>query len=542
MGKINYFYEKGEFQMKKILSNKIFAKQILFCCISFLGLFGAIYYERLAEEFLDMQTTGYIILLKIIGILLILFGCDLAKNYIGNVVEKEATLKMQTLLYKKALMKKENRVQKGTGEILYNLTEDMYKMMPWYTVGRMQLYISIIQLIVLIVYMLTVDWTIGMIALGLIGVSMICSNYMSKAISQQRDEKQQANAEISQFMIESIKNICVIKQLHKEDYFGEKYETYVQKKYKKIINRIICSQAFYIVQYVIAQEMLPVLILFIGVVFIMTGKSTIGIAVVMTDIVTRISRILQAAEDLLPEKYAAEKIYKRLDIYMKDEKESGDLAEKFETLEVNIEHFSYASRKKVLLNTNLKVKRGDVCLVKGKSGSGKSTLFHLIARFLTVQFLSGEIKYNGKNIFDYSIDNYYNHVALVEQTTFLINGTFLENILLGAEYSDAEIQEVLQICELENFIKKKGIQYIIQNDGKNISGGERQRIGLARFLLRKPDLLLLDEVTSSLDRVTRNRVAENVVQYALKYDITLLIITHNDEFDKYADEIYMIEA
>lgn len=526
--------------MSKNLSKKIFVKQVLFCCISFLGVCGAIYYEVLAEDFLNDSNTGYVEFVKIIGILLLLFGCDLFKNYISILTKKEANLDVQTILYKKALKNKDYCIQKGTGEVLYNLTEDIYKMMPWYTIGKIQLYMLVIQLVVLIVYMISVDFIIGSIALGFIGLSMLFSNYMSKSISKQNDAKQQANAEINQFMLETIKNICVIKQLHKEVYFGEKYETYVKNKYRKIINRIICSQAFYIVQYVIAQEMMPVLILFIGVIFVMTGDTTIGVAVVMTDIVTRIAKTIQMLEDLLPEKFTAEEIFHRLNVYMKKENDFGILAEKFETLEIDIDNFSYNFQKKICFNTNLKIKKGDICLVKGQSGCGKSTLFYLIARFLPINLLEGCILYNNRKLGDYSIDDYYSHVGLVEQTTFLINGTIMDNIVMGENYTNLEVKEVLQVCELENFLEKKGNKFVIQNGGKNISGGERQRIGLARFLLRKPDLLLLDEITSSLDEVNRNKIAENVVKFSRKYGITLMIISHNDEFDKYADKVYEI--
>lgn len=528
--------------MNKILSNKILAKQILFCCISVLGVFGAIYYEISVKNFLNNSNTGYADLVKVIFILLLLFGCDLIKNYIGTLVKKEANFEMQTILYEKALKQESNRTQKGTGEVLYNLTEDIYQMMPWYTIGKIQLYMSVIQLAVLLAYMLYVDPIIGSIALGFIGVSILFSNYMSRSVSKQNDARQQANAEINQFMLETIKNICVIKQLRKEVYFGEKYEIYVQNKYGKIINRMICSQAFYIVQFVIAQELMPVFILFIGVIFVMAGKTTIGIAVVMTDLVTRIDKTIQMLEDILPEKYTAEKIFHRLSIYMEKENNSGIAAEKFETLEINIEHFSYDLQKEILSDINIEVKRGDRCLFKGKSGCGKSTLFYLVAGFLSVNQLSGYIRYNKRNICEYSIDDYYKHVQLVEQTTFLINGTLWENILLGENYSDSEVKEVLQVCELENFLKTKGDQFIVQNDGKNISGGERQRIGLARFLLRKPDVLLLDEVTGSLDCINREKIAENIVEFSNKYEITLMIISHNDEFDKYANKIYTIKS
>ena len=97
------------------------------------------------------------------------------------------------------------------------------------------------------------------------------------------------------------------------------------------------------------------------------------------------------------------------------------------------------------------------------------------------------------------------------------------------------------MCALKSFIANRGIDFLIEDDGKNISGGEKQRIGLARFLLRRPEILLLDEVTSSLDVETRNEVAYRVIQYIRKYHMTLLVISHNNDFDKYANKFVEIK-
>lgn len=165
----------------------------------------------------------------------------------------------------------------------------------------------------------------------------------------------------------------------------------------------------------------------------------------------------------------------------------------------------------------------------------------MIAKTLSKKELDGSILYNGIDIDTIATKDYYRHLLLVEQNTALIEGTLQENIVLGDTFPLQAIEEVVEVCALKSFIANRGIDFLIEDDGKNISGGEKQRIGLARFLLRRPEILLLDEVTSSLDVETRNEVAYRVIQYIRKYHMTLLVISHNNDFDKYANKFVEIK-
>lgn len=525
-------------------SKAIKRKRILFITVSILVLIFSLYLERMTQKFIDVPKNEpkkfILIIVAFLGISLF----NYLKKYLVVYIEKKGNFEGQAILYKSILGKgNELLLKNGTGTTLYNITGDTYAMLPWFSVGKLKLYIEILGLIVLGAYMLFVNLEIGIITSFLIGISILIANILSKYLSNQMNLKQFENSKLNQSFTETIKGISTIKQLHKAEYFGDKYHEYMDSKYKTIINRVIRSQAFFIVQLVFSQEVIPIFVLFISVISTMLGRSTIGVAIVMMDLATRLAREVQAIGELLPQKHTAEKIQGRIQRIVEEKQQSAkkNSAGEFKRLSINIHSYGYeSSENSIIENLSFELEKGDVCILRGQSGTGKTTVFELIARTSAVGRLKGEILYNENNIEDISLDDYYRHVLLVEQSTALIEGDLMENIMLGDDFQQEDVQEVIQVCGLERFTDTKDHRFIIDEDGRNISGGEKQRIGLSRFLLRKPELLLLDEVTSSLDRETRDEVVQKIVMYTKKYNMSLLIVSHNNDFDRYATKVINI--
>ena len=203
--------------------------------------------------------------------------------------------------------------------------------------------------------------------------------------------------------------------------------------------------------------------------------------------------------------------------------------EKFEKLLINIKVYKFENESIILKNVCFNIEKGDLCVIKGRSGSGKSTLFKLISKYLSLHNLDGEILYNGKNIENLKLDN----ILYVEQNTVLIEGTLKENIFMGDNFLSEEFQEIIYTCVLEKFLENKEDNFVIKEDGKNISGGEKQRIGLVRMLIRKPEVLILDEITSGLDQETKKELIERLVRFKEKYNVTLIVVSHDECFAGY---------
>lgn len=191
-----------------------------------------------------------------------------------------------------------------------------------------------------------------------------------------------------------------------------------------------------------------------------------------------------------------------------------------------------------LKNVSLKSEPGTLTAIVGKSGSGKSTIFRLLLRFYKVE--DGTILLDEKNIYDYAENIYAKNVSLMSQKPFVFDMTIRENLSLV----DSNREHQIAACKkasIHNDIMKlpKGYDTILERDGNNLSAGQKQLLSLARILLSKSEVLLFDEVTSSLDSSTTNKVM--AVLEKLKKDHTVIMITHKPELMRLADQIIVID-
>lgn len=144
--------------------------------------------------------------------------------------------------------------------------------------------------------------------------------------------------------------------------------------------------------------------------------------------------------------------------------------------------------------------------------------------------------FNGIRAAGIEPEAYYSHVLQSQQTPYIFRDTILNNITLGEAFSEREIHEAVEAACLEEFVESKGMDYLIEQNGENISGGQKQRLGLARALIRKPELLMLDEPVSALNPELADTVTERVAEYCRRWRMSLLIVSHNDSFEKYYEE------
>lgn len=204
--------------------------------------------------------------------------------------------------------------------------------------------------------------------------------------------------------------------------------------------------------------------------------------------------------------------------------------------------FSYVSNKKkeALKNINLSIKSGETIGILGGTGSGKSTLVNLIPRLYDVT--EGRLDVGNINVKDYDMESLRNSVSCVLQKNILFSGTIKENIRWGDENaSDAEIERVCKLAQADNFIKQfpKGYDTYIEEGGTNVSGGQKQRLCIARALLKKPKILILDDSTSAVDTKT-----DRLIQAAFKKEIpntTKIIIAQRVASLEDCDKIIVME-
>jgi len=239
-------------------------------------------------------------------------------------------------------------------------------------------------------------------------------------------------------------------------------------------------------------------------------------------------RILPALNRILSSYNTTLFLSKSLDI-MYDElsytppKEGKEAVEFKEKIELKNISFEYIKGKKVLENINLNINKGDKIAFIGESGSGKSTLVDLIIGLykpISGNIIIDDIELNSENI-----RAYRSKVGYIPQSIYLFDGTVGENVAFGYEYDKEKIIEVLKKANIYDFLStKEGIDTLVGDGGIQLSGGQKQRIGIARALYSNPEILVLDEATSSLDNETESKIMDEI--YEVSGDKTLLIIAH----------------
>jgi subfamily B ATP-binding cassette protein MsbA len=210
-----------------------------------------------------------------------------------------------------------------------------------------------------------------------------------------------------------------------------------------------------------------------------------------------------------------------------------------ESLEFKNVSFSYGD-KAILQNINLKIEKGKTIALVGSSGAGKSTLADLIPRFHDA--VEGEILIDGTDIKKYSLKSLRNQMGIVTQEPILFNDTIANNIALGMDHvSEEQIINAAKIANAHNFIltKEKGYNTSVGERGNKLSGGEKQRLTIARAVLKNPPILILDEATSSLDTESEKLVQDAINN--LMNNRTSVVIAHRLSTIRHADEIIVLQ-
>ena len=205
--------------------------------------------------------------------------------------------------------------------------------------------------------------------------------------------------------------------------------------------------------------------------------------------------------------------------------------------------FKYPSaRSQALLDISFSVRRGETIAFVGPSGSGKTTLVKLLVGLYTPQF--GNILYDGCSLTEIDLDRLRERIGFVTQDTQLFSGTIRENLLfVNPKASDEECREVLHKAACQSLLARadKGLDSVIGEGGVKVSGGEKQRLSIARALLRRPNLLVFDEATSSLDSLTEEEINETIRDISVRQDLITILIAHRLSTVLHADGIYVLE-
>lgn len=359
-------------------------------------------------------------------------------------------------------------------------------------------------------------------------------------------ESMEQGAKVSSYLIESIQGVETIKAFNAED--NVQYET--EKRYIKslligkkggILGNIQGSLKGFV------ESVGGLALLWFGAYLVIKGDITLGqlltFNAMLAYFLKPIRNLINLQLGIQQAIVAAERLSEIIDLEIEDE-EDEDKKYKPLNLSGNVKlkdvNFRYGTRRLVLEDINFEVTKGEKIAIVGESGSGKTTLAKLFLNFYTPE--KGEIIFDGMNFKDINKHQLRDKITYVPQDIFLFSDTVENNLLLGNE--DKNIEEMINICKelkIHDFVEMMPKRYHskLEEGGANLSGGERQRIAIARALLKKPDILIMDEATSNLDAKTEE-VITNVLTNKYK-EMTMVIIAHRLSTIRNCDKVIVMD-
>ena len=372
----------------------------------------------------------------------------------------------------------------------------------------------------------TVDYRMILLAFVIIMVNIAISSIISKPSNKAYKERSDMFDGYTSYIKEILSAFHIVKNYGLQEKVTGDYE----KKSDDIQHKWFLIERM--LTFVYATENFFTSASIYGVVAIMgymviTGRITTGGLLLVVEGITRMMFPLFELSEALPKIFTVRDLIRKIEDTLKNRDNYVETVELSElNNEIRFENVSFAyedSEEATLDNINLKLRKNGKYLIVGPSGGGKSTLLKLFRKYYNPT--SGTISIDGHNLRDVERDSYYKLIANIEQQVFIFEDTVRNNITLYKDYSEEEINEAIRAAGLEDFVSKlpKGLDTVIYDNGKNISGGERSRIVIARALLSKASILLMDEAFASLDMERAREIEKTIL--SLK-DMTVINVSH----------------
>ena len=465
---------------------------------------------------------------------------------IGISEEIRKTLQMDMM---KSLIKADTDFieKKHSGKIIVNLLNDVNFMTGLVSVAILNLFKDTLTLIGLMSVMFYQNWKLSIVAIIMIPLASFFARLLGKRISKVTTQSMDKASEIFTYLIEIFKNHKLIKIFQKETYETSRADKALEghKDRAKKLQEIYARSSP--IMEVLTGIMIAILIYYSGNLII---KDELGInnffsflAAMMlayqpvrslATLNITINQGLAGARRILPVIDLKEKIF--------EDKKLDNINLKDANIEFSNVSFNYGEETKVVLkNINLNISGGKMTSLVGLSGAGKSTILNLIPRFYDPT--DGDIKIDNQSIYTKKLSSLRKNISLVSQETTLFDDTVLNNIkYANLDATNEEITEAAKLSYSSEFIDNlpKKINTFIGENGVRLSGGEKQRISIARAILKKSKIILLDEATSSLDAETENKI-QDAINFLTK-GRTTLVIAHRLSTILNSDKIYVIDS
>ena len=395
------------------------------------------------------------------------------------------------------------------------------------------------------ILMFTYYWKLGFIMVTIIPLYLIIY-YITDLLNKKTERKlMESSADLESQLVESLQSISTIKQFGLENYMHfkteKKFINLLKTSYKSSVNQVISLGSTQGV-----SSLFTILLLWLGSHYVMSKELSPGelfsFFAIIGYFTGPISSLISSNKIIQNALIAADRLFEILDLETESSENKYPVS-KSENHDIQFKNvfFSYGNRPEIFANLNLVFKKGEIVAIVGESGSGKSTLIHLLQGLYPLS--KGRIMWGDQDMRYIRKSSLRNLISIVPQDIHLYEGTLLYNISIGD--IQANLERVIQICKLLDIMKfiealPLGFDTYIGENGVTVSGGQKQKIAIARALYQDPEVLIMDEATSSLDSSAEQAIQGAILTLKAKGK-TVILITHRIINLSFADRIIFLE-
>ncbi len=518
--------------------------------ISIFSILNQYFLKIAVDEYITPKDYNGLLYLIVIMILILCFQVtfQFLFIYFTNLLGQKVVYDLRTKLFKTIIQFKMSYYDKSSvGRLVTRTVSDMETIASIFSQGLFMIFADIILMFSVLVVMFLLSIELSLIIFGILPFVAIATRLFQRAMKVAFNEVRNEVANLNSFVQERLSGIKEIQIFNRQIIESRKFEKINERHKKAWLKTVWYNSIFFPIAEISISISVGLIVWYAGTNLIQLNNfvslGTIFLFIQLSQMLFRpLRQIADKFNTLQMGMVAANRVFEILDSdqYINDNGSitikdlDGDI--KFENVD-----FSYVKENKVLRNINLDIKKGEKVAIVGATGSGKSTIIKLILRLYDLEV--GEIKINNKNIKNYKLIDLRSSISLVNQDIFLFADSIFKNItLFNQKISKKEVEKAAKNIGVLEFIKKLpgGFNYNVKERGVMLSEGQRQIISFLRAYVSKPNILILDEATSSIDSKT-----EELIQFATNkiiQDKTSIIIAHRLSTIISADKIVVMKA
>ena len=521
-----------------------FASLLFYCILSLDGPMISWILGGATDAAAQMSMPGMMRFIRIVLVFFPAMFLTLTLSYrFKSVYVKRGILQYKNLAFRNMSEKRVSAFSlRNTGGYLSALTNDIAQIEEDYLSKSVNLVYQILQFLIALGMMLYYSRVLTLAVVAMVILPALVSSVMGRELAKRTTTVSERNESFTARLKDLLSGFSVIKsfkaEAHTREIFYAENETLEEaKKRKRWWDALLsaCSG--------MAGGLTQFVVMFLGAYLTITGQISLGTVMIFINLMgSSLLPPLQMVPEILAKRKAAKALVEKCAEMMSAEdvrenrlQVSARLTDAIALQNVS---FGYEEDNPVLKDLHLRFEAGKSYAIVGASGSGKSTLLSLLMGIYDAY--DGSLLVDGKEMKEIDQDSLYDLVSLIDQNVFLFDDTIRNNLTMFADFDDEKVRDAVQKSALSDMILSRGEDYLCGEGGSNLSGGEKQRIAIARALLRETKVLLIDEATSALDAETAAHINETIASLE---GYTRIVITHRLDEAQLSrfDEIIMLK-